>query len=58
MNEGAAGHGLPATPAAEEIPAEFRAGVAVQFAALAAQARLVQEFALPDEVEPAPVFTP
>jgi hypothetical protein len=45
-------------PEVEAVPAEYRAGVAVQLAALRAQARLVEEFPLPDELEPAPVFTP
>jgi hypothetical protein len=44
--------------AASGIPPEYRAGVAAQLAALRAQARLVEEFPLPDDTEPAPVFTP
>jgi len=49
---------LPASPEAEAVPAEFRAGVAAQLAALREQARLVEEFPLPDELEPAAVFLP
>lgn len=45
-------------PEAAAIPPEYHAGVATQLAALRVQARLVEEFELPDEVEPAPVFTP
>jgi hypothetical protein len=45
-------------PGAEAIPPEYRAGAAIQFAALCVQARLVEEFVLPDELEPAAVFTP
>jgi hypothetical protein len=45
-------------PEVEAVPAEYRAGVADQLVALREQARLVEEFALPDELEPAPVFTP
>jgi len=41
-----------------EIPIEYRAGVASQLAALMIQAELVRSFPLPDEIEPAPVFTP
>lgn len=45
-------------PEVEAVPAEYRAGVAAQLVALRAQARLVEKFPLPDELEPAPVFTP
>jgi hypothetical protein len=45
-------------PEVEAVPVEYRAGVAVQLAALRAQARLVEEFPLPDDLDPAPVFTP
>ena len=45
-------------PEVEAVPEEYRAGVAAQLEALRAQARLVEEFPLPDELEPAPVFTP
>ncbi len=45
-------------PEVEAVPVEYRAGVAVQLLALRVQARLVEEFALPDELTPAPVFTP
>lgn len=45
-------------PEVEAVPAEYRAGVAAQLAALRAQAQLVEEFALPDDLAPAPVFTP
>jgi len=41
-----------------DIPKEFREGVAAQLASLFAQAELVTSFPLPDETEPAPVFTP
>jgi len=40
------------------IPAAYRAGVATQLAVLRAQAALVEEFPLPDELEPAPSFVP
>ena len=40
------------------IPDEFLPGVMVQYEALMAQARLVMDFPLAEEVEPAPVFTP
>lgn len=43
---------------AAAIPLEYREGVALQLAALMQQAQLVLEFPLPDEAEPAPVFTP
>ncbi len=39
-----------------DIAAEYRAGVASQYLALMAQADLVLGAALPDELEPAPVF--
>lgn len=55
MSEGAT---LLASPEADAVPAQYRAGVAVQLAALREQARLVEEFALPDELEPAAVFVP
>ncbi len=45
-------------PEAAAIPPEYRASAAIQLAALLAQARLVEEFVLPDELEPAPVFSP
>jgi hypothetical protein len=41
-----------------DIPSEYHEGVATQFAALLVQAGLVLNFTLPDEIEPAPVFTP
>jgi Protein of unknown function (DUF4089) len=41
-----------------DIAAEYRAGVAAQFSALCAQAELVLSSALPDELEPAPIFVP
>ncbi len=43
---------------AAAIPPAYRASVAIQFAALREQARLVEEFPLPDELEPAAVFVP
>lgn len=43
--------GLPILP-------EYRSGVALNLARLMAQARLVQSVALPEETEPASVFTP
>jgi hypothetical protein len=43
---------------AAAIPPEYRDGVAVQLGALLRQAQLVQEFPLPDDTEPAAVFTP
>jgi len=47
------------TPAeAEAVPPAYHAGVAVQLAALREQARLVEAFPLPDELEPAAVFVP
>jgi hypothetical protein len=57
---GIAGESTPALPQSEAqlIPPEFHSGVAVQLAALRAQARLVEDFPLPDELEPAPVFMP
>ena len=39
------------------IPAEFLPGVRVQFDSLMTQAELVMSFPLPDEVEPAPVYS-
>ncbi len=47
----------PATPNGLQIPAEFLPGVSAQFDALMAQAELVMSFPLPDEVEPAPVYS-
>jgi len=44
--------------AAAAVPPEYREGVAMQLTALLLQAQLVQEFPLPDAIEPAPVFTP
>ncbi len=41
-----------------QIPAQYREGVATQFAGLMAQAQLLLGAPLPDELEPAPVFTP
>ncbi|HXW71795.1 MAG TPA: DUF4089 domain-containing protein [Methylocella sp.] len=38
------------------IPAEYTAGVAENLALLLAQAKLIMEFELPSDVEPAPVF--
>ncbi len=38
------------------IAREHRAGVVVNLERLAAMARLVMDFPLPDEVDPAPVF--
>ena len=49
---------LLTTPEAAAIPPEYRAGVATQLAALRVQARLVEEFVLPDDLEPAPCFRP
>jgi hypothetical protein len=43
--------GLPILP-------EYRGGVALNLARLMMQARLVQSVALPEETEPASVFTP
>ncbi len=40
------------------VPLVYRTGVAIQLAALGEQARLVEEFHLPDELEPAAVFVP
>ena len=40
------------------IPAEYRVGVATQFAGLMAQAQLVLGAPLADELEPATVFIP
>jgi hypothetical protein len=48
----------PSVMSSMPVPVEYRAGVAVQLGALLAQARLVEEFALPDQLEPAAVFTP
>jgi hypothetical protein len=45
-------------PEAAAIPPEYRAGVATQLEALRAQARLVEEFVLPDNLEPASSFAP
>ncbi len=41
-----------------DIAAEYRAGVAAQYLALMAQADLVLNASVPDELEPAPVFVP
>jgi hypothetical protein len=41
-----------------DIATEYRAGVAAQFLALMAQADLVLNFPLPDQLEPATVFLP
>ncbi len=49
---------LVTQPEAATIPPEYRAGAAIQLAALRVQARLVEEFVLPDELEPGPVFQP
>lgn len=38
------------------IPPEYAAGVAGNLARLLVQAKLVMEFELPSDVEPAPVF--
>ncbi len=43
---------------AAAVPLAYHAGVAIQLAALREQARLVEEFPLPDELEPAAVFVP
>jgi hypothetical protein len=43
---------------AAAVPLAYHAGVAAQLAALREQARLVEEFPLPDELEPAAVFVP
>jgi hypothetical protein len=40
------------------VPPEYREGVKHQFIALRQQADLVMSFRVPDETEPAPVFTP
>jgi len=45
-------------PEGQDVPPAFRAGVALQLAALREQARLVEEFPLPDDLEPAAVFVP
>ena len=45
-------------PEGQDVPPAFQAGVAIQLAALREQARLVEEFPLPDELEPAAVFVP
>ena len=47
----AAAIGLP-------IPPQYLAGTALNFERSAAFARLVMDFPLPPEVEPAPVFEP
>jgi hypothetical protein len=57
MNDDAAAPMLT-QPEAAAIPPEYRAGVAVQLAALRAQARLVEDFVLPDHLESAAVFIP
>lgn len=49
--------GLPSTGGVA-IPPEYHASVAVQLLALQVQARLVEDFPLPDSTEPAPVFRP
>jgi len=41
-----------------EIAEEHRENVATQLSGLMVHARLVMDFPLPDEVEPAPVFRP
>lgn len=41
-----------------DIAPEYHAGVAAQFTALMSQADLVLGFALPDALEPGPVFLP
>ena len=43
---------------AAAVPPAYRAGVAMQLAALRAQARLVEEFALPEEPAPGTDFAP
>ena len=43
---------------AATVPLAYQAGVAITLAALREQARLVEEFPLPDELEPAAVFVP
>jgi Protein of unknown function (DUF4089) len=45
-------------PEAAAIPPEYRAGVATQLQALLAQARLVEEFVLPDDLEQASASAP
>jgi hypothetical protein len=45
-------------PPGLDVPPAWRAGVAMQLAALREQARLVEEFPLPDELEPAAEFVP
>jgi hypothetical protein len=45
-------------PGGQDVPPAWRAGVAMQLAALLEQARLVEEFPLPDEPEPAAAFVP
>jgi hypothetical protein len=43
---------------AAAVPLAYRTSVSIQLAALREQARLVEEFNLPDELEPAAVFVP
>lgn len=49
VDAAAALHGVP-------IPPQWRDAVVLNFATLAGAARLVADFPLDDEVEPAPVF--
>lgn len=49
---------VPGWPESADVPPAYRAGVAIQLAALREQARLVEEFPLPDEQEPAAAFAP
>jgi 1-carboxybiuret hydrolase subunit AtzG-like len=51
VDQAAALIGLPLDPA-------HRPGVVLNLGRIAAMARLVMEFPLPDEAEPAPVFRP
>ena len=41
-----------------EIPPQFEEGVAIQLAAVQVQAKLVLDFSLDEETEPAPIFLP
>jgi hypothetical protein len=60
MNETAEREYLHSASALLGLPirAEHEEEVRAAFAVLCAQARLVTEFALPDDIEPAPRFTP
>jgi hypothetical protein len=49
---------LQLTAEAKAIPPAYHAGVMIQLEALREQARLVETFPLPEELEPAAVFVP